>query len=233
MSNCPSVALLVSRVNHAMAAKPMMPTIPRRLTSIAISLGLIDRSVRVHVRSEFQLHTVARLDAESTVVAMACPYQSWLVDWLAPLRQRNENSRREHVDSHPRRFWITRHSPSPLPLPLALESLSPLFSRWVTARPLSSLEVPVAAHASVHCPWTSPRYTRPPSTFSIKWPFLLIADVEPLFPVAGHPIIFHHLFALRKLPSVKEVLLIGFYEESVFRDFLKSASEQFPNWTIK
>jgi mannose-1-phosphate guanylyltransferase len=38
---------------------------------------------------------------------------------------------------------------------------------------------------------------------------------------------------LRKLPSIKEVLLIGFYEESVFRDFLRTASEQFPNWTIK
>jgi len=35
------------------------------------------------------------------------------------------------------------------------------------------------------------------------------------------------------VPSVKEVLLIGFYEESVFREFLKSASEQFPHWSIK
>jgi mannose-1-phosphate guanylyltransferase len=56
---------------------------------------------------------------------------------------------------------------------------------------------------------------------------------KPLFPVAGHPIIFHHLSALRKVPSIKEVLLIGFYEESVFREFVKSASEQFPNWSIK
>ena len=56
---------------------------------------------------------------------------------------------------------------------------------------------------------------------------------KPLFPIAGHPIIFHHLSALRKLPSVKEVFLIGFYEEIVFRDFVKSASEQFPNWSIK
>ena len=46
--------------------------------------------------------------------------------------------------------------------------------------------------------------------------------------MAGHPIIFHHLSALQKLPSVKEVLLIGFYEETVFREFVKSASERFP-----
>ena len=41
------------------------------------------------------------------------------------------------------------------------------------------------------------------------------------------------LHALRKVSSIKEVLLIGFYEESVFREFVKSASEQFPNWNIK
>jgi mannose-1-phosphate guanylyltransferase len=51
--------------------------------------------------------------------------------------------------------------------------------------------------------------------------------------VAGYPIIFHHLSALRKVPSIKEVLLIGFYEESVFKDFIKDASVQFPQWTIK
>ena len=51
--------------------------------------------------------------------------------------------------------------------------------------------------------------------------------------MAGHPIIFHHLSALRKVPSIKEVLLIGFYEESVFKDFIKNASEQFPQWNIK
>ena len=51
--------------------------------------------------------------------------------------------------------------------------------------------------------------------------------------MAGHPIIFHHLSALRKVPSIKEVLLIGFYEESVFKDFIKDASVQFPQWSIK
>jgi NDP-sugar pyrophosphorylase family protein len=45
--------------------------------------------------------------------------------------------------------------------------------------------------------------------------------------------LFHHLSALQKVPSVKEVLLVGFYEESVFRDFLKAAAEQFPKYSIK
>ncbi|GAB1315492.1 hypothetical protein MFIFM68171_05702 [Madurella fahalii] len=56
---------------------------------------------------------------------------------------------------------------------------------------------------------------------------------KPLFDVAGHPIIWHCLTAINKVPSIHEVYLIGYYEESVFRDFIKDASGEFPNLSIK
>ncbi len=56
---------------------------------------------------------------------------------------------------------------------------------------------------------------------------------KPLFEVAGHPIIYHHLRALEALgESIKEILIIGFYEESVFADFIRQAKLQFPQWRI-
>ncbi|KAK7204714.1 nucleotide-diphospho-sugar transferase [Myxozyma melibiosi] len=54
-----------------------------------------------------------------------------------------------------------------------------------------------------------------------------------LFPVAGRPILSHALTALAAVPSVKEVLLIGFYDDSVFSDFLAEASREFPQFSIK
>ncbi|OAA57101.1 GDP-mannose pyrophosphorylase a [Niveomyces insectorum RCEF 264] len=56
---------------------------------------------------------------------------------------------------------------------------------------------------------------------------------KPLFDVAGHPIIWHCLTAIEKVPSIQEVYLIGYYDESVFRDFIKDASTNFPNLSIK
>jgi len=41
------------------------------------------------------------------------------------------------------------------------------------------------------------------------------------------------LTAINKVPSIHEVYLIGYYEESVFRDFIKDASTEFPNLSIK
>ncbi|KAK9460448.1 nucleotide-diphospho-sugar transferase [Lipomyces oligophaga] len=54
-----------------------------------------------------------------------------------------------------------------------------------------------------------------------------------LFPVAGKPILYHALVALAAVPSIKEVLLIGFYDDSVFKDYLKEASAEFPSFSIK
>ncbi|RKU49056.1 Proteasome subunit alpha type-2 [Coniochaeta pulveracea] len=56
---------------------------------------------------------------------------------------------------------------------------------------------------------------------------------KPLFDVAGHPIIWHCLTAIDKVPTIQDVYVIGYYEESVFRDFIKDASTEFPNLSIK
>ena len=58
---------------------------------------------------------------------------------------------------------------------------------------------------------------------------------KPLFEVAGHPIIWHCLAAIDKVPGkqIAEVHIIGYYDESVFRDFIKDAAKEFPNLSIK
>ena len=44
---------------------------------------------------------------------------------------------------------------------------------------------------------------------------------KPLFLVAGIPIVQHHIEALAKIPSMKEVLLLGFYPANVLDEFVK------------
>lgn len=56
---------------------------------------------------------------------------------------------------------------------------------------------------------------------------------QPLFPVAGHPIIEHCFTAITKVPEIKEVFIVGYYDESVFRDFIKDSAKAFPNISIK
>ncbi|RIB15390.1 nucleotide-diphospho-sugar transferase [Gigaspora rosea] len=56
---------------------------------------------------------------------------------------------------------------------------------------------------------------------------------KPLFPIAGHPIIWHHLDALSKVEGLKEVLLIGFYEDSVFQRFIDDAARDFPQIYVR
>jgi mannose-1-phosphate guanylyltransferase len=43
---------------------------------------------------------------------------------------------------------------------------------------------------------------------------------KPLFPIAGKPMIYHHVSALSRVPGMKEILIIGFYEASIFDRFL-------------
>lgn len=50
---------------------------------------------------------------------------------------------------------------------------------------------------------------------------------KPLFDVAGHPIIWHCLRAVAKVEGIKEVILVGYYDESVFRDFIKDSMKEF------
>lgn len=51
---------------------------------------------------------------------------------------------------------------------------------------------------------------------------------QPLFDIAGHPIIWHCLRAVSKVPGIREVILVGYYEEGVFRDFIRDSSKEFP-----
>ncbi|KAI5298747.1 dynamin-like GTPase mgm1, partial [Ascosphaera pollenicola] len=56
---------------------------------------------------------------------------------------------------------------------------------------------------------------------------------KPLFDVAGHPIIWHCLRAVAKVPGIREVDLVGYYDESVFRDFIKDSLREFPQLRIQ
>ncbi|KAL2105488.1 hypothetical protein VUR80DRAFT_8299 [Thermomyces stellatus] len=58
---------------------------------------------------------------------------------------------------------------------------------------------------------------------------------KPLFEVAGHPIIWHCVEALSKLTTthLREVYIIGYYEEQIFQNFIKDAGQAFPGLSIK
>ncbi|GEM11011.1 mannose-1-phosphate guanylyltransferase [Rhodotorula toruloides] len=56
---------------------------------------------------------------------------------------------------------------------------------------------------------------------------------KPLFCVGGRPIIWHSLVALSHVEGLTEVLLIGFYDEAVINPFIKDASRDFPNLSIR
>ena len=44
--------------------------------------------------------------------------------------------------------------------------------------------------------------------------------------------VWHPLTALAKVPGLTEVVLIGFYEDSVMAGFIKDSKREFPNITI-
>nr|POF04563.1 putative mannose-1-phosphate guanyltransferase [Quercus suber] len=51
--------------------------------------------------------------------------------------------------------------------------------------------------------------------------------------VAGHSIISHCFAAVTKVPEIREVFIVGYYDESVFRDFIKDCSRTHPQISIK
>lgn len=57
---------------------------------------------------------------------------------------------------------------------------------------------------------------------------LSLDQPKPLFEVAGHPIIWHCLTAIAKVPDIQEVCIIGYYDETVFREFIKDSAKEFP-----
>ena len=56
---------------------------------------------------------------------------------------------------------------------------------------------------------------------------------QPLFPVGGKPIIWHQINALAKVDGLKEIVLIGFFEDLVFRSFLDKCGDEFPGIQFK
>ncbi|GAA6043709.1 hypothetical protein JCM8097_007494 [Rhodosporidiobolus ruineniae] len=56
---------------------------------------------------------------------------------------------------------------------------------------------------------------------------------KPLFSVGGRAIIWHSLVALSHVEGLSEVLLVGFYDEAVINSFIKEASRDFPNLSIR
>ncbi|KAI8644352.1 nucleotide-diphospho-sugar transferase [Parasitella parasitica] len=62
---------------------------------------------------------------------------------------------------------------------------------------------------------------------------LSLNSPKPLFPVAGRPIISHHLDALSKVKGLKEVLIIGLFEDKVFLPYIDNAALEFPDLNIR
>ncbi|CAN6617464.1 mannose-1-phosphate guanyltransferase [Trichomonascus vanleenenianus] len=54
-----------------------------------------------------------------------------------------------------------------------------------------------------------------------------------LFPVAGKPLLSHSVDAVAKVPTVKEIILIGFYEDAVFDEFIRDTARQHPHLSVK
>ncbi|OMJ15350.1 Mannose-1-phosphate guanyltransferase alpha-B [Smittium culicis] len=56
---------------------------------------------------------------------------------------------------------------------------------------------------------------------------------QPLFPVGGKPIVWHQVKALSKTPNLKEIILLGFFEEHVFKNFLDQCTDEFPHISFR
>ncbi|XP_067018748.1 mannose-1-phosphate guanyltransferase alpha-A-like [Acropora muricata] len=51
---------------------------------------------------------------------------------------------------------------------------------------------------------------------------------KPLFPIGGFPVVYHHIEACVKIPELKEIILIGFYQSSEsLSKFISSAQQEF------
>lgn len=64
-----------------------------------------------------------------------------------------------------------------------------------------------------------------PSTVTDFRP-LSMYQPKPLFPIAGRPLIYHHLRALASLPDLQEVFLVGYYETTQFNSFMETVRDE-------
>ncbi|SCZ90633.1 BZ3500_MvSof-1268-A1-R1_Chr1-3g02115 [Microbotryum saponariae] len=56
---------------------------------------------------------------------------------------------------------------------------------------------------------------------------------KPLFPIAGRALLWHSIQAASKVDGLHEVILIGFYDDAIIAPFVKAASIDFPNLSIR
>ncbi|EOD44503.1 Nucleotidyl transferase [Neofusicoccum parvum] len=92
-----------------------------------------------------------------------------------------------------------------------------------------SLQVPYRGKASGQAPSTKAVILVGGPSRGTRFRPLSLDIPKPLFDVAGHPIIDHCFRAITKVPEIKEVFIVGYYDESVFRDFIKEAANNFPH----
>ncbi|EEF44959.1 mannose-1-phosphate guanyltransferase, putative [Ricinus communis] len=50
---------------------------------------------------------------------------------------------------------------------------------------------------------------------------------KPLFPLAGQPMVHHHIYACKRIPNLARIFLLGFYEEREFTLYVSSISNEF------
>lgn len=51
---------------------------------------------------------------------------------------------------------------------------------------------------------------------------------KPLFPIAGYPMIYHHIEAFSKIPNMREIILIGFYQPNeILSRLINDAEKEF------
>ena len=62
---------------------------------------------------------------------------------------------------------------------------------------------------------------------------LSLGTPKPLFPVAGIPIVQHHIEALALIESVKEVLLLGFFPASEMSTFVEDMNRLYKNLNVR
>ncbi|KAJ3292961.1 hypothetical protein HK104_004886 [Borealophlyctis nickersoniae] len=56
---------------------------------------------------------------------------------------------------------------------------------------------------------------------------------KPLFPIAGVPMVHHHVSALAKLQGMREILVLGFFEQGVLDRFLTEVQIEFSGINIR
>ncbi|KAF2097761.1 GDP-mannose pyrophosphorylase A [Rhizodiscina lignyota] len=96
-----------------------------------------------------------------------------------------------------------------------------------------SLQVPMRGKANGATPSTKAVILVGGPSRGTRFRPLSLDVPKPLFEVAGHPILEHCFRAITKVPEIKEVFIVGYYDETVFRDFIKDSSKAFPQISIK